>query len=183
MAGVIPVSFTGGEIGEWRVVTMDAIRGEPLPPVSNLAVHPRHVSLSPPASWVLHGTKNHVRYTERQEQVTLDAKQEGLGRPSATCAALIPIRKSEAWWGMTQEERRAIFEEQSGHIAKSIAYLPAIARRLYHCRDLGEPFDFLTWFEYAPEHGEAFDALVATLRTSREWDFVEAEVDIRLVLS
>src|SRR2546428_7160638 len=30
------------------------------------------------------------------------------------------------------------------------SYLPAIARRLYHCRDLGEPFDFLTWFEYAP---------------------------------
>ncbi len=30
-------------------------------------------------------------------------------------------------------------------------YLLAVARRLYHCRDLGEPFDFLTWFEYAPQ--------------------------------
>jgi hypothetical protein len=26
-----------------------------------------------------------------------------------------------------------------------------VARRLHHCRDLGEsePFDFLTWFEYS----------------------------------
>jgi hypothetical protein len=25
-------------------------------------------------------------------------------------------------------------------------YMAAVARRLYHARDLGEPFDFLTWF-------------------------------------
>src|ERR1700738_1025094 len=69
-----------------------------------------------------------------------------------------PIRKSDAWWSMAQDERRAIFEERSGHIAKSMPYLPAIARRLHHARDLGEPFDFLTWFEYAPEHADAFEA-------------------------
>ena len=78
------------------------------------------------------------------------AVQAGLGRPEATCAALIPIKKSAAWWELTQEERRQIFEDKSHHIAGSLKYLPAIARQLYHCRDLGEPFDFLTWFEYAP---------------------------------
>jgi hypothetical protein len=39
-------------------------------------------------------------------------------------------------------------------------YLPTIARRLHHSRELGEPFDFLTWFEYAPEHNQAFEELV-----------------------
>lgn len=59
-------------------------------------------------------------------------------------------------------------------------YLPAIARRLHHSRDLREPFDFLTWFEFAPEHEADFEALLSNLRATREWTFVEREVDIRL---
>jgi chlorite dismutase len=107
--------------------------------------------------------------------------QAGLGRPEATQAALIPIRKSAAWWDLTQEERRAVFEDKSRHIAASLKYLPAVARQLYHCRDLGEPFDFLTWFEYAPEHAAMFEELVGTLRGTDEWNFVEREVDVRVV--
>jgi len=49
-----------------------------------------------------------------------------------------------------------------------------------HSRDIGEPFDFLTWFEYAPHHSEAFEDLVRTLRNTEEWRFVDREVDIRL---
>lgn len=56
-----------------------------------------------------------------------------------------------------------------------------MARRLHHSRDLGEPFDFLTWFEYAPQHTAAFEELVSELRATEEWKFVEREVDIRLV--
>jgi hypothetical protein len=61
-------------------------------------------------------------------------------------------------------------------------YLPAVARRLHHCRDLGpdEPFDFLTWFEYAPSDSAAFEELVQALRASPEWEYVDREVDIRL---
>ncbi len=55
-----------------------------------------------------------------------------------------------------------------------------MARRLYHGRDLGEPFDLLTWFEYAPQRAPAFEELVARLRQTREWEFVEREVDLRL---
>lgn len=77
--------------------------------------------------------------------------------------------------------RRAIFEEQSAHLKTGLKYLPAIARRLHHGRDLGEPFDFLTWFEYAPDDGVAFDELVTALRASAEWRYVEREVDIRLM--
>jgi hypothetical protein len=60
-------------------------------------------------------------------------------------------------------------------------YLPAIARRLHHSRDLGEAFDFLTWFEYAPQSAQSFEELVDELRASEEWQYVEREVDIRLV--
>jgi len=76
-----------------------------------------------------------------------------------------------------------IFEERSGHVKTGLKYLPAIARRLHHCRDLSEnePFDFLTWFEYAPSDSRAFEELVAELRGSEEWKYVEREVDIRLL--
>jgi hypothetical protein len=98
------------------------------------------------------------------------------------CAALIPIRKSDAWWAMTQDERRAVFEEQSQHMRIGMKYLPPIARRLHHCRDLAEPgaFDFLTWFEFAPSYASAFEDLLAELRQSEEWKYVVHEVDIRL---
>ena len=102
--------------------------------------------------------------------------------PACTRAALIPIRKNGAWWALTQDERRQVFEAQSQHIAIGLRYLPAIARRLHHCRDLSpdEPFDFLTWFEYTPTDAGAFEDLVGQLRASPEWRFVEREVDIRL---
>jgi hypothetical protein len=68
------------------------------------------------------------------------------------------LTKSEAWWQLSQDERRATFEETSHHIAIGISSsdmenLPAVARRLHHGRDLDEPFDFLTWFEF-PQDAE-----------------------------
>ena len=134
------------------------------------------------ANWVLFGITSNERYVNRVEKDLLVATQEGLGRPTARCAALIPIRKNAAWWALTQDERRDIFEEQSRHIKIGMQYLPQIARRLHHCRDLSEvvPFDFLTWFEYAPEHELLFDNMLADLRSSKEWAYVEREIDIRL---
>ena len=73
-----------------------------------------------------------------------------------------------------------MFEDQSHHIGIGLEYLPSVARRLHHCRDLGQPFDFLTWFEYAPASAAAFEELAGRLRETEEWLFVEREVDIRL---
>ena len=97
--------------------------------------------------------------------------------------ALIPVRKSARCWQLAQDERRGIIEERSHHIATGIEYLPAVARRLHHRRDLGEPFDFLTWFEFASADASAFDELVARLRATEEWRYVEREVDVRLIRS
>jgi len=137
------------------------------------------------AGWILRGTRSNERYATRDEKQSLAAVQPQLGRPEAIYAALIPIKKSEAWWDLPQDERRRIFEERSSHIAIGSKYLPAIARRLYHCRDLetAEPFDFLTWFEFAPSATPVFDELLVALRASEEWSYVEREVELRLVSS
>ena len=176
--------FRGGQSGAWRVKRLTAVKGESLAPTPALSVtHSDSIALPilpSQTSWRLAGVASHGRYVERAEKERLVAVQAGLGRPEATRAALIPIKKSQAWWDLTQEERRRIFEDKSQHIAACMKYLPAIARQLYHCRDLGEPFDFLTWFEYDPANAALFEELVAMLRATEEWTFVEREVDLRL---
>jgi chlorite dismutase len=178
-------TFRGGQSGAWRVTSLAPVKGEPLTQVRSLSIVNAEAIALPllpsQTSWRLAGVTSHARYVERGEKAQLTAVQAGLGRPEATCAALIPIRKSSAWWELTQEERRRIFEDKSHHIAASLKYLPAIARQLYHCRDLGEPFDFLTWFEFAPENAEAFQELVGMLRATEEWTYVEREVDVRVM--
>ena len=173
-----PATFTGGDRGPWRVARVVAVRGAALPAAERLDVRPGHVPGE--GAWSLRGVAGHARYVVRREKDLLDPLSPPLGRPEASRAALIPIAKTAAWWALPHDERRAIFEERSRHIADSLPYLPRVARRLYHSRDLGEPFHFLTWFEFAPEHEAAFDELLALLRAREEWTFVEREVEIRL---
>lgn len=175
------VRFVGGRSGLWRVLSIRPVQGDILPEAERMAVC-RGDEPSPfESQWTLSGVISNIRYVERPEQQELMLKQAPLGRSEATLAALIPIRKSAAWWNLTQEERRNVFEKKSHHIAEGIRYLPSVARQLYHSRDIGEPFDFLTWFEYAPENSEAFEELVRTLRKTEEWRFVDREIDIRLM--
>jgi hypothetical protein len=175
-------SFVGGTAGSWQVTSMAAVVGTPLETVPYIDLREEVVSDLPNgAAWVLRGVTSYERYVNRAEQQLLIATQPPLDRPEATRAALIPVKKSARWWSLPQDERRAIFEESSHHIQTGLQYLPAVARRLHHCYELGEPFDFLTWFEYAPENAEAFEQLTRTLRSTEEWAFVEREIDIRLV--
>ena len=176
------VSFIGGQSGMWVVQRMVAVTGISLADVSRVAVHEGvHPEPDPGVSaWTLRGTVQPDHYIDATQRRALDEVSPPLGRRNSTCAALIPIRKSPAWWTMPVAARRAIFEERSHHVARSVAYLPRIARRLHHSRDLGEPFDFLTWFEFAPADEAAFDELVAVLRATEEWTYVDREVDIRL---
>ena len=173
------VSFVGGDAGEWRVERIIRVRGEPLPDCLRMSrIEGEFIHRD--AAWILHGVRTHERYTERAEHDRLAAVQADLGRSDSACAVLIPISKSEAWWALSQDERRAILEARSGHVATGLRYLPAVARRLYHGRELGGDFDFLTWFEFSPTDAAAFDELTATLRATEEWRHVVREVEIRL---
>jgi len=172
--------FAGGETGEFRVLGTTTLVGEPIADVPRVtygeapAIPPE---LAP--RWILRGVTSNLRYTVRSEKDVLVAQSPALGKSRA---ALILLKKNDAWWNLAQDERRHIFEEQSRHTTIGMRYLSGIARKLHHCRDLGtsEPFDFLTWFEYAPENADLFEELVIMLRATEEWSFVEREVDIRV---
>lgn len=175
-------TFIGGEIGNWKVARMESVVGTTLEPVARVNVYNGFLTTLPAkAKWILRGLVSYERYVTREEKNKLASVSPPLGRMEATCAALIPIHKSSAWWVLTPDERRTIFEERSHHIATGLKVLPAVARRLHHSRDLGEPFDFVTWFEYAPKDSESFEELVMTLRRTEEWTYVDREIDIRLV--
>lgn len=176
------VAFAGGDDGLWAVERVETVVGRRLDPVPRLDVFEGTAAsaLDTSAAWVLRGVTSNQRYVSRSEHDALEAEQEELGREESTRAALIPITKSNRWWELPQDERRRIFEESSHHVAIGLEYLPAIARRLHHGRDLGEPFDFLTWFEFSPGHADPFEELVRRLRETEEWTYVEREIDIRL---
>jgi hypothetical protein len=201
-------SFQAGAVGTWKIESITPVIGDSLPWADRLTIHPggsdeewldrlgrergaERLKVQPgipdggalPADirWQLRGVVSNERYVTRGEKSVLREVSPPLGRPAATCAALIPITKSESWWNLSQDERREILEAKSRHIATGLKYLPAVARRLHHGRDLGEPFDFVTWFEYTPSDAKLFEQLVAELRRSEEWNFVEREVDVRLV--
>jgi hypothetical protein len=176
------VTFVGADQGEWLVERITAITGAGLSAVKAVRrVEGPDFITAPSAGWALHGVRSNDRYVVKSEKTTLLAPQAGLGRSESRCAGLIPISKNEAWWKLSQDERRALMEEKSHHISVGAKYLPAIARRLFHGRDLGAEFDFLTWFEFAEADRGAFDELVQALRASEEWTYVEREVDVRLV--
>lgn len=175
-------TFVGGNAGPWEVVSQRPVIGEGLDAVERFRIVSGVVPEEQTGGWILRGVTSHERYVTRDEKSKLVAAQPEIGRPGATAAAFIPIRKSAAWWALTQDERRAVFEESSAHIRIGLEYLPAVARRLHHCRDLTEdaPFDFLTWFEFAPADALAFDELLHRLRETPEWRYVEREVELRL---
>jgi chlorite dismutase len=175
------VSFLAGSIGQWKIDRISTVIGEGLEAAERLRViEGSQVPDTTNSGWLLLGSTSNTRYSTRAEVDEMKAKQASLGREETTRAALIPIRKSAAWWELAQDERRAIFEDHSRHISIGVEYVPAIARRLHHCRELRGPFDFLTWFEYAPQYADVFEKLVHRLRATKEWDYVDREVDIRL---
>lgn len=109
------VRFTGSAAGaepgdkkpQWRVVSCTAVKGEGLPDAETMTVieGTDATKSSGASAWTVHGTTSNVRYTTRPELKELAAVQEGLGRPQATQAALIVIKKNEEWWSLAQGEK------------------------------------------------------------------------------
>lgn len=191
----VPHAFFAGsgapQVPSWRIQEVRPVVGKSLVHAERLHLAigkpgeaARLEHMDPPPGfcmvWSLRGTSSNARYTTAPERAELVQRQASLGRAESRCAALIPIRKTPAWWALSQDERREIFQEQSRHVSIGMEYLPAIARRLVHCRDHGGEFDFLTWFEYSAEQSADFEHLLDRLRQTREWTYVEREVDIRL---
>jgi hypothetical protein len=170
------ISFQGNKYsGQWRIIRNDPIVGDGLPDASFLQIGSNGSTVQP--IWSLRASISNLRYTTAAERSSLQSRQEGLGRQGSALSVLILIRKSTAWWALAQDERLAIYA-RSKHTQIGLDYLPAIARQLHHCRDLGEPFDFLTWFEFAESQSDHFRHLLQRLRDTEEWCYVDREVKI-----
>jgi Chlorite dismutase len=172
--------FSAGTKGLWAIREVRSIKGETLPFAEK--IHVGETEVLDANGWTLSGIRSNTRYTTSEEKAQLEMRQEDLGRSESGRAVMILIKKNAEWWLLSQDERRAIFEEKSKHTSIGLRFLPAIARRLFHCRDLGipQPFDFITWFEFKAEDEAMFDDLLSQLRSSVEWEFIEREVDVRL---
>ena len=175
-------SYIGGSSGSWRITSMKTLSGPALRSATHVEIAHGTVNRPPAgASWILSGVVKNTRFVTREERPVNTLRKYAANDREATCAALIPIRKSAAWWSLAQEEREGILEEQSRHFLSGLRFLPAIAKRFLYGRDLGEPFDIVTWLEYAPCDEVVFNELAAALRLTEEREFVEREIDIRLV--
>ncbi|MGJ8644857.1 MAG: chlorite dismutase family protein [Luteolibacter sp.] len=90
------------------------------------------------------------------------------------------MKKTQTWWALSEEEKREIQGSEPIKTASGLKLFHGIANQLHHSRDLDEPFDFLAWFEYSPDESGMFEEMMASLRASDEWRYVEREVDVRL---
>jgi len=146
-----------------------------------------------PAPWfsgathAYHGVTGHLQYTSAAQARLLDRDAVGELAPSdATVAVLVPIRKSEKWWTLAQDERNAYFQRShalEGHTEIGLRLASKVYRRLYHSRPLGESFDFLAYFEFDQAHEAEFKELARRLRDVKvnpEWAFVTDEFELWL---
>ena len=175
-------AFVGAAQGPWQINTINEVAGPGLAQAGALQVLPLSSPQAelPVGAWTVLGTPSNLRYTNRQEQQQLAHYLTPTDVPTHSQAAFIPIQKSDAWWALAQDERRRIMAETSKHIEIGLPYTEFIYRKLYHCRDLMQPYDFVTWFEFAPASVGLFNELVARLRATEEWTYVVRETDVRL---
>lgn len=140
-------------------------------------------------SSVIHfyGVTQHLHYTIAAQRQELDRRSIPELEPSEhTTAVLIPIRKSEEWWELSQDRRQSYFQKtdtNEGHTAVGIKYVDRIFRRLYHSRYLNAvlSYDFLTYFEFKDVYEKDFRTLLSELRDTRdnpEWTFIDREFEI-----
>ncbi len=178
----VVLNYIGGSTGSWRVNNVTTLSGAPLKLATHVEIVKGNTCRAPlGSSWVLRGVVRNTRFVTREERPALELRCLKMGPVESTCAALIPIRKSAAWWNLEHDQRQEIIEARSRQLGRGMRFLPAIARRILYGRDLGEPFDMVTWFEYSSRDQSIFDDLAGALRSSIEWQYIEREVDIRLV--
>ena len=175
------VHYIGGNSGTWRITNAVTHSGEALKPATHVEiVNGRLTRLPAKSAWALRAVVSTTRYITREEPRHSESLRSAWQNTDSSSAALLLGRKSAAWRSLDQVQRREMLEARSKQIATRLRFLPAIARRLCFRRDLGDPFDFVVWFEFCARDTAVFDDLVAAMRSSEEWLYVEREIDIRL---
>ncbi|EPL1001581.1 hypothetical protein M0I87_005040 [Pseudomonas aeruginosa] len=130
-------AFVGGDSGLWRIVGTETIVGKSLPEAKRLnVISASELQPETNAPWVLRGITSNERYVMREEKNEIVVKQQGLARPEATCAALIPIRKKRSLVGIHARRAPERFRKVKAHpnraqlLACSSAQAPPLPRPL-----------------------------------------------------
>ena len=114
--------YIGGIRGQWSVTRSVTYSGLPLKAVSHVEITNGPLSRTPGGtSWILRGIVSNTRYVTREERGDREPTRSRFGPADANCAALIPIRKSPAWWNLAPDERREIQESRSRQFGKGIS--------------------------------------------------------------
>ena len=136
----------------------------------------------------LDGAVRTPRYTsaEMHEFAYAHAVPRTSGR-IMTNAIIIPMSKTDEWWGLPVLERHAFFYPHTdgatgravqGHARAAEAGIKTIYRRLYHNPDgcqRPKEYDFVTYFACRDEHLPTFDNIRTALRNESqnpEWRYV-----------
>ena len=171
MAPPLAVTFIAGPSGDWRIERLVAVAGDPLPAATHLSAG-NEAPYTAKISWQLRGTVSSIRYTTAHELTRLNIVSPLLRCSEAMCAALIPIRKSDAWWSMAQDERRAIFEKST---ATSPSRCPTCRRLRAACTMRATSASHSTSLPGSSTHRACacHRGISSELRVSEEWRHVE----------
>ncbi len=173
-------SFIAGDRGSWEVVSMRTTIGASLESAPFLDVRNEYVMKLPvDFRWLLRGVSSKSKGLRPSDGEVMIPRPQ-LGRKGACCAAFMPVKRSRDWWSLTDGERREICGRSRDADLRGNP-TGMVASRFHHSRELGEPFDFLMWFEYSPGDAALIDEVIASIRESEEWRYVEREADVRLV--
>ncbi|MBI4905791.1 MAG: chlorite dismutase family protein [Acidobacteria bacterium] len=179
-----------GRVNRYRIDSVQAITGmlEPLPLAGwpLIRVEGSAPREAPDGVAAYYGVTQHVQYTTAEQAAALAKSRGEYGASGESIrAVMIPIRKTEAWWGLPHDERQAHFREgeRPGHTRIGEPYVDRVFRRLYHSRYLGRKvtYDFLTYFEFERKDEAAFRELLRNLRDAGgnpEWRHVDMECEI-----
>jgi hypothetical protein len=61
-------NFQGGSTGQWRILKMQTLLGEPLQPATHLNISQTSPEIITDNVWTLKGLVSNLRYTERHEK-------------------------------------------------------------------------------------------------------------------
>ena len=96
-------TFNGSDNGVFEILSQSTYRGAPLPFARRLDVlnHLPGEASSPQFSLI--GVVSNERYVTLEEKKDLLTTQQAIGRPQNRLGAVIPIKKSSAWWAFPKK--------------------------------------------------------------------------------
>lgn len=95
-------------LDRYQIDKVMCVKGEPIRGIEPATVLERVEDAAPfsQSAGPLIGCTQHLLYTHQQERRELSAISAPESGPTAV---LIPIRKSETWWALAQDEREQLF--------------------------------------------------------------------------